>query len=54
MHNSIVRQLLFFVANRSNQTNLAREGNAQAFKVAMAGRMNPMAIARASAMAYGV
>ena len=37
-----------------NQTNLAREGNAQAFKVAMAGRMNPMAIARASAMAYGV
>jgi len=33
---------------------LAREGNAQAFKVAMAGRMNPMAIARASAMAYGV
>jgi len=36
------------------QTNLAREGNAQRFKVAMAGRMNPMAIARASAMAYGV
>ena len=37
-----------------NQTNLARQGNAQQFKVAMAGRMNPQAIARASAMAYGV
>ena len=37
-----------------NQTNLARENNSQAFKVAMAGRMNPQAIARASAMAYGV
>lgn len=37
-----------------NQTNLAREGNAQQFKVAMAGRMNPQAIARASAMAYGM
>jgi len=37
-----------------NQTNLARQNNAQQFKVAMAGRMNPQAIARASAMAYGV
>ena len=37
-----------------NQTNLARERNAQQFKVAMAGRMNTMAIERASAMAYGV
>ena len=37
-----------------NQTNLARQSNAQQFKVAMAGRMNPQAIARASAMAYGV
>ena len=37
-----------------NQTNLARQGNAQQFKVAMAGRMNPQAIARASAMAYGM
>ena len=36
------------------KTNLAREGKAQQFKAAMAGRMNPMAIARASAMAYGV
>lgn len=36
------------------QTNLSRENNAQQFKVAMAGRMNPQAIARASAMAYGI
>ena len=36
------------------QTNLARQDNAQQFKVAMAGRMNPQAIARASAMAYGI
>lgn len=37
-----------------NQTNLARERNSQLFKTQMAGRMSPMAIARASAMAYGV
>jgi hypothetical protein len=34
-------------------TNLARENNAQKFKYNMAGRMSPMAIARASQMAYG-
>lgn len=37
-----------------NNTNLARESRARDFKMSMAGRMNPMAIARASAMAYGV
>ena len=36
-----------------NMTNLARENNAQKFKYNMAGRMSPMAIARASRMAYG-
>jgi hypothetical protein len=36
-----------------NMTNLARENNAQKFKYNMAGRMSPMAIARASQMAYG-
>ena len=37
-----------------NQTNLAREANAQNFKARMAGSMSPMTIARASLMAYGV
>ena len=37
-----------------NNTNLSRESRARDFKMSMAGRMNPMAIARASAMAYGV
>lgn len=37
-----------------NQTNLAREANAQNFKARMAGSMSPMAIARASRMAYGI
>lgn len=36
-----------------NMTNLARENNAQKFKYNLAGRMSPMAIARASQMAYG-
>ena len=37
-----------------NQTNLSREANAQQLKANLAGRMSPMAIARASAMAYGI
>ena len=36
-----------------NQTNLARERGSQLFKTEMAGRISPMAIARASQMAYG-
>ena len=41
-------------AQQLNQTNLAREGNAQRFKSSLAGRMNPGAISRYSSMIYGI
>ena len=37
-----------------NQTNLARENNAQGFKTRLAGSRSPISIARLSAMTYGV
>ena len=41
-------------AQQLNQTNLAREANSQRFKANLTGRMNPRALAMASARIYGV
>ena len=41
-------------AQQLNQTNLAREANAQNFKASLAGRRNPGAISRLSSMIYGI